>query len=256
MTANHLRSRNITVTGTPVRPGFQSGDTAACRLALGLDPWSDVVVIMGGSQGASGINELMLQAAPLLAKEAPRLQCFHLTGTADTLRVKEAYAAAKIRAVVHPFYGEMEIVLGAASAAISRAGASSLAELAALRVPSVLIPYPTATDDHQLHNARAYADPAPLFLWNNRKRLRRTLANFAEPDRTRGSTRNDAERAGKVACSNAARHMAETMLEQIAPRTNQSENKTADDPASRSILINQLSREFSERHIGKALVRQ
>jgi len=58
---------------------------------------------------------------------------------------------------VHPFFSGMELALGAASAAISRAGASSLAELAAMRVPAVLVPYPAATDDHQLHNARAFA---------------------------------------------------------------------------------------------------
>jgi UDP-N-acetylglucosamine--N-acetylmuramyl-(pentapeptide) pyrophosphoryl-undecaprenol N-acetylglucosamine transferase len=61
----------------------------------------------------------------------------------------------KLKALVHPFFAEMALALGAATAAVSRAGASSLAELAALRVPAVLVPYPAATSNHQFHNARA-----------------------------------------------------------------------------------------------------
>ena len=71
-------------------------------------------------------------------------------------KVLKAYAALKLKALVHPFFAEMELALGAATAAVSRAGASSLAELAAMRVPAVLVPYPAATDNHQFHNARAF----------------------------------------------------------------------------------------------------
>ena len=59
--------------------------------------------------------------------------------------------------MVKPFLAEMDLALGAATAAVSRAGASSLAELAALRLPSLLVPYPAAADQHQLHNALAFA---------------------------------------------------------------------------------------------------
>ena len=74
----------------------------------------------------------------------------------DAEKVTQAYAALKLKAVVHPFFAEMELALGAATAAVCRAGASSLAELAAMRVPAVLVPYPAATDNHQFHNARAF----------------------------------------------------------------------------------------------------
>jgi UDP-N-acetylglucosamine--N-acetylmuramyl-(pentapeptide) pyrophosphoryl-undecaprenol N-acetylglucosamine transferase len=111
---------------------------------------------MGGSQGASGINELMLQSLPLLGSRAPDLQLLHLTGPGDTEKVSRAYAASKLRAVVYPFFAEMELALGAATAAVCRAGASSLAELAAMRVPAALVPYPSAMDNHQFHNARAF----------------------------------------------------------------------------------------------------
>src|SRR5690606_32052069 len=80
----------------------------------------------------------------------------HLAGSRDDASVRKAYQAANVRAVVRPFLTEMELALGAADAAVSRAGASSLAELAAMGVPPLLIPYPYAADNHQLANARAF----------------------------------------------------------------------------------------------------
>jgi UDP-N-acetylglucosamine--N-acetylmuramyl-(pentapeptide) pyrophosphoryl-undecaprenol N-acetylglucosamine transferase len=110
---------------------------------------------MGGSQGATGINQLLLGSIPILAAQAPDLQFLHLTGPDDCEKLQAGYAAHGRRAVVRPFLTEMELALGAATIAVNRAGASSLAELAAVRVPAILIPYPHATDDHQLYNARA-----------------------------------------------------------------------------------------------------
>jgi UDP-N-acetylglucosamine--N-acetylmuramyl-(pentapeptide) pyrophosphoryl-undecaprenol N-acetylglucosamine transferase len=155
--ATRLNNRKITVTGTPVRASFRSRDSAACRAELGFDPGRPMLLVMGGSQGATGINELVIKSLPTVARLAPNLQWFHLAGAKDSETVKRAYQNLKLKASVHPFFSEMELALGAASAAISRAGASSLAELAAMRVPVVLVPYPEATDDHQLHNARAFA---------------------------------------------------------------------------------------------------
>jgi UDP-N-acetylglucosamine--N-acetylmuramyl-(pentapeptide) pyrophosphoryl-undecaprenol N-acetylglucosamine transferase len=154
--AVRLHNRNVTVTGTPVRLHFQGRDTERCRVALGLDPVRPVLLVMGGSQGARGINELVMQSLPLLGSCAPDLQWIHLTGPSDTEAVKRTYAAMNLKAVVHPFFAEMELALGSATMAICRAGASSLAELAAMRVPAVLVPYPSASDNHQFHNARAF----------------------------------------------------------------------------------------------------
>jgi UDP-N-acetylglucosamine--N-acetylmuramyl-(pentapeptide) pyrophosphoryl-undecaprenol N-acetylglucosamine transferase len=166
--AARLHARQVSVTGTPVRSQFRPRDAAECRAMLGLDPKRAMVLVMGGSQGASGINDLVVQSLPLLAGLAPEWQWLHLTGPADAGKVQKAYDAFKVRATVKPFFAEMELALGAASAAISRAGASSLAELAATRLPAVLIPYPAATEDHQLHNARAFADTGAATLLEQR----------------------------------------------------------------------------------------
>ena len=151
-----LHTKVVKLTGTPVRPQFQPADAAECRIALGLDPNRPVLLVTGGSQGASGLNDLVIQALPMLAMLSPGLQLFHLTGPNDVAKVEQACAAAKVKAIVRPFFAEMHLALGAASAAISRAGASSLAELAAMRVPAVLVPFPAATDNHQYYNALAF----------------------------------------------------------------------------------------------------
>jgi UDP-N-acetylglucosamine--N-acetylmuramyl-(pentapeptide) pyrophosphoryl-undecaprenol N-acetylglucosamine transferase len=152
-----LHNRNVSVTGTPVRPQFQPTAAEACRLALGLDPKRPVLLVTGGSQGASALNRLVFEALPLLQSTVPDLQYLHLTGPNDEANARAQYAAQKAKAVVHPFLTEMELALGAATLAVSRAGASSLAELAAMQVPAILIPYPTAADNHQFYNAHAFA---------------------------------------------------------------------------------------------------
>lgn len=187
--AGRLHNRCLTVTGTPVRRQFKPGDRGACRVALGLHPARPVVAVMGGSQGAGGINRLVSEALPLLAGQAAELQWLHLTGAADEANVRRAYAALGLRAVVHPFLAAMETALGAATLAVCRAGASSLAELAAMRVPAVLIPYPSAADNHQFRNARAFKETGAARLLEERLATPETLAKLVVE-----LTRNDSER--------------------------------------------------------------
>ena len=152
-----LLNRMVVATGTPVRPQFQVTDPGPCRIALGLDPKRPVLLVMGGSQGAGAINKLVFDALPGLQRALPDLQYLHLTGPNDAANARAIYATQNAKAVVHTFLTEMELALGAANLVISRAGASSLAELAAMQVPSILIPYPTAADNHQFYNAHAFA---------------------------------------------------------------------------------------------------
>jgi UDP-N-acetylglucosamine--N-acetylmuramyl-(pentapeptide) pyrophosphoryl-undecaprenol N-acetylglucosamine transferase len=97
---------------------------------------------------------MILSALPLLAGRD--WQWLHLAGTNDFEKVRQAYATRGFKAVVKPFLAEMDLALGAATAAVSRAGASSLAELAAMRLPSLLVPFPAAAGNHQFFNARAF----------------------------------------------------------------------------------------------------
>lgn len=178
MAANRLFLQNIVTTGTPVRPQFQPVDAGAGRMSLGLKVDQPVLLVMGGSQGASGINQLVLQAVPSLLKAQHGLQFLHLTGPADCERVKEGYAALNVKAMVLPFLSEMELALGAATLAISRAGASSLAEMAAMRLPAILLPYPAAADNHQFFNARAFADSGAALLVEQKATTGEALAQL------------------------------------------------------------------------------
>jgi UDP-N-acetylglucosamine--N-acetylmuramyl-(pentapeptide) pyrophosphoryl-undecaprenol N-acetylglucosamine transferase len=176
--AGRLHHANVLATGTPVRSQFQPADAAACRTALGLLPGVPLVLVMGGSQGASAVNDLVLASLPHLVRSGKPPQFLHLTGPKEVEKVKAGYAAHDVRASVRPFLTEIELALGAATVGVTRAGASSLAELAAMRLPPVLIPYPTATDDHQLHNAQALAEIGAAFVMEQRGATGERLAQW------------------------------------------------------------------------------
>ena len=157
-TARRFGHRRVIVTGTPVRMRIQPMNEGPCRSSLGFEPDRPLLLITGGSQGARAINDIVISALPLLAARLPELQYIHLTGPHDFDKVNAAYVARRLKAVVRPFLSEMDLALAAATAAISRAGASSLAEFAAARVPAILIPYPAAADNHQFFNATAFVE--------------------------------------------------------------------------------------------------
>ena len=178
MAALRLRNRSVMLTGMPVRPQFQETEPgAACRIALSLRPDDPVLLITGGSQGAVSVNSLVCGALPLFKQAMPSLQFIHLTGTEDVEKVRRAYESNELRAAVFPFLTEMELALGAATVAVTRAGASSLAEMAAMHLPAILIPYPWAADDHQYFNARSFADSGAARLMPQRNLTAKALAD-------------------------------------------------------------------------------
>jgi UDP-N-acetylglucosamine--N-acetylmuramyl-(pentapeptide) pyrophosphoryl-undecaprenol N-acetylglucosamine transferase len=112
-----------------------------------------VLLVMGGSQGAQAINRLFLfGCAGLPEAERRRWQVIHLAGAQHAGQVQAEYDRLKMRARVFAFLREMEWALAAADLAVSRAGATGIAEMVAFRLPAILIPYPHA-GAHQLANA-------------------------------------------------------------------------------------------------------
>ena len=115
------------------------------------------VLIFGGSQGAHAINVAMVEAAARLAAAGPGLAITHQTGERDVELVRDAYRRAGLEARVEAFLFEMDREMTSADLVICRAGATTLSELAAAGRPAILVPLPTATDDHQRKNAEVVA---------------------------------------------------------------------------------------------------
>ncbi len=115
------------------------------------------VLIFGGSQGAHAINLAMVEAAPELAAYPGGLAVTHQTGERDLERVRDGYLRAGLEARVEPFLFAMDREMKSADLVVCRAGATTLAELTAAGVPAVLVPLPSAADDHQRKNAEVLA---------------------------------------------------------------------------------------------------
>ena len=219
-TAALIKARKTSVTGTPVRPQFsQPARASDCRAALCLDPNLPTILVVGGSQGASGLNEMILSALPLLASK--NWQWLHLTGTADFEKVSAAYAARKVKAVIKPFFAEMELALGAATVAVSRAGASSLAEIAAMRLPSLLVPFPAAADNHQYFNALAFEKTGAARLLEQKQstpeKLAAILSELMDNEAARRKMRDS---LAQWHAPKAAEQIAESILKSIEEKQN------------------------------------
>ncbi len=165
------------VTGTPIRRSLARRVPRDRALeSFGLEPGRFTVLVMGGSQGARGINDAVRAALPLLKETA--CQFLHLTGPqADGgAETRAAYAEAGIPAHVAPFCHAMEAAYSAADLAVARSGAASLAEIAHFGLPSVLIPYPHAAENHQQLNAEIFARAGAATLLKEAAATGETLA--------------------------------------------------------------------------------
>ncbi|MGD0920262.1 MAG: undecaprenyldiphospho-muramoylpentapeptide beta-N-acetylglucosaminyltransferase [Terriglobia bacterium] len=113
------------------------------------------VLVLGGSQGSVAINECVVKSLPLLAKDPERMRFIHQTGDRDYNAVRQAYQERGLTAEVHAFIENVPEAFARADLIVSRAGATAVAELAVAGKAALLIPFPGATDQHQLENARA-----------------------------------------------------------------------------------------------------
>ncbi|MDA1183907.1 MAG: undecaprenyldiphospho-muramoylpentapeptide beta-N-acetylglucosaminyltransferase [Acidobacteria bacterium] len=160
--------RKAVLTGNPVRPEFFASTQDVAREREGT-PGRVRVLVFGGSQGAHAINVAMADAAATLAIGPPGLVVTHQTGEQDQGLVRSAYQRAGLDARVEPFLFDMDREMKAADLVVCRAGATTLAELMAARRASILVPLPTATDDHQRHNAQALSAQGAVRVLDQRE---------------------------------------------------------------------------------------
>ena len=123
------------------------------------------MLVTGGSQGARILSDMVPAALALLPETLRRrLRIAHQARDEDGLRVHNAYAVAGLIAEVEPFFPDIPRRLSEAQLVISRAGASSVADIAAIGRPSILVPFAAATADHQTANARGLVDAGAAIM--------------------------------------------------------------------------------------------
>lgn len=145
------------LTGNPVRESIMTGDREQARMLFKLDSKRQTVLVLGGSSGAKRINEALMASLDQLLDVRGQVQFIHQTGETQYERMKKMYASLGFRAACAPFFHHMAEAYALADIVLSRAGATTLAELTALGKPAILVPYPYA-GAHQEHNARKLHD--------------------------------------------------------------------------------------------------
>ncbi|GFR37471.1 UDP-N-acetylglucosamine--N-acetylmuramyl-(pentapeptide) pyrophosphoryl-undecaprenol N-acetylglucosamine transferase 1 [Insulibacter thermoxylanivorax] len=157
---NFPRAKRVLYTGNPRASQVVHADGARGLESLGMRLAADekLVIVMGGSRGAKAINDSMIEMAPLIAAQPSGLKFVFITGQpyfeSTMSKIREQLDAWPEALKVVPYVHNMPEVLAAASLIVSRSGASSLAEITALGLPSILIPSPNVTNNHQEANAR------------------------------------------------------------------------------------------------------
>jgi UDP-N-acetylglucosamine--N-acetylmuramyl-(pentapeptide) pyrophosphoryl-undecaprenol N-acetylglucosamine transferase len=146
-------ARKCVLTGNPVRQGIADlARRVRPEPATGL-----TVVVLGGSQGAHALNMLVRDAFCGAGRQRlGGLRLIHQTGEKDEAEITASYRQAGVPAEVAAFFRDMPDVYGRADLVVSRAGATTLSELAVLGLPALLVPYPFAADNHQEKNAEYY----------------------------------------------------------------------------------------------------
>jgi UDP-N-acetylglucosamine--N-acetylmuramyl-(pentapeptide) pyrophosphoryl-undecaprenol N-acetylglucosamine transferase len=144
------------LTGTPARPeilSLPSRTEAAER--FGLDSGKTTLLVTGGSQGALGLNQLVANCAPLLPED---IQILHIAGPNDLPRIQAEHPVQRPGYQLIGFCDQMPSAYALADLVIARSGASTLTEISLAGLPSILVPYPYAADDHQTANAKVFSD--------------------------------------------------------------------------------------------------
>lgn len=196
--AGWLRARRVLTPGNPVRRSVLEGDRQEARRRLGLSPSKCTLLAMGGSQGALTLNEALYGALRLLDAAGADVQVIHLTGPDHVAAALELCGQLRMPYRPAGFTNRMAEVYAAADFVLSRAGGSSLAELTALGLPSILVPYPHAADGHQMANARVLARASAAWVIPQRDLTPELLADAV------GSLAADARTRARMArCARA-----------------------------------------------------
>ena len=210
--AHFPKHGDVRAVGTPIRSNMRKQNSDDPRAFFKLDKDKRTLLVMGGSQGARGVNRAVGMALEEFEKMG--IQVLHIAGPTDYEEVRDVYAKIPmLKQHVAAFCHRMDLAYRAADLAIARSGASSMAELAYFGVPSLLVPYPHAAEDHQTRNAEIFNKAGAARLIRESDLNADSLA-----DAVRGII-NDPRKAGemkkaaqKLAVKNSAEKIAELLV--------------------------------------------
>jgi len=198
-----------TVTGNPVRPEIAAIPAPQSRYATRSGPLR--ILVIGGSLGAKALNDIVPRALALMAAER-RPAVTHQSGRLHLEALRQAYSSAGVEARMLDFIEDMAAAYAEADLVVCRAGATTVAELAAAGAASILVPFPHAVDDHQTTNARFLVDAGAAILLPQPDLTAERLARLlAELDRER--VREMAGRARELGKGDATRAVATACME-------------------------------------------
>jgi len=213
------------LTGNPVRPEIISGSHKPSYELFGLEPGLFTVFIFGGSSGSRSINNAMINALNYMLDVRESVQFLHQTGEQDYQSVREAYRKLGFRAMVVPFIYQMPEAYSVADLVVSRAGATTLAELTALGKPSILIPYPHA-GEHQDFNARKLEEFGAARLIRDRELTGEVLSAELKKLLNSPGERNEMGTKSKaIGKPDAAERAAELALSLVRARSRHSSQR-------------------------------
>jgi UDP-N-acetylglucosamine--N-acetylmuramyl-(pentapeptide) pyrophosphoryl-undecaprenol N-acetylglucosamine transferase len=212
--AKRLTARRVEVTGNPLRTSFKRVDPQIAHSKWNLDSNRKTILIFGGSAGAQSINRAVAQALPRLLETCNVLWQTGKSGvpeSADPVLIQRSIDEHHL--LILEFIDDMAHAYAAADVAICRAGAMTLAELAMIGVPAILVPYPFATDDHQTANAKSVADAGGAIVLKDADLTPDTLFDALEPLISTDSRLTEmGQQMNRLARSDAAYRIADIAL--------------------------------------------
>jgi UDP-N-acetylglucosamine--N-acetylmuramyl-(pentapeptide) pyrophosphoryl-undecaprenol N-acetylglucosamine transferase len=204
--------------GNPIRKEFlalRNAQTTA--MPETLDEKILTLTVIGGSLGAHQLNCLLPEAlADVKRKQTFEFQVVHQTGAADKEMVAKAYREAGISARVEAFFDNMAEIINQADLLICRAGATTLAEITALRKPAILVPYPHAADDHQTKNGEFLVKGGAALMLCQKELNSQELSGHITDLCTNGKKREEmADKSGRLAQPEAAKRIVDECIQMI-----------------------------------------
>jgi UDP-N-acetylglucosamine--N-acetylmuramyl-(pentapeptide) pyrophosphoryl-undecaprenol N-acetylglucosamine transferase len=186
------------LTGNPVRMQILKGDIESAYRLFSLERGLFTIFIFGGSSGAKSINMAIVNALNNMYDLKDKIQFLHQTGIRDYENIRESYRKTGFKGTITPFIYQMGEAYAVADIVISRAGATTLAELTALGKPAILIPYPYAAGQHQELNARKLLEMGAAKMIRDSELKGESLANSIREMYTNETMRAEMQRNSRA----------------------------------------------------------